>query len=209
MTVRSLRRGSIAASRAGGTLTTYTLFAAVDGQISSNHSTYSIARAGSSLALDNDADAAVGQLVAGNRYCYESFLSFDTSAVAGVVQSATLSLYGSADGSTVDFVLEARLHDWGATLETGDWVAGADLAAKTLVASYNTAGGWSTSGYNAFTSEAAFVSGINQSGSTRLVLSSSRQRNADVPPNNEYVIFYASEDSGTSRDPKLVIVSLV
>lgn len=209
MTALLARRGAIAASRAAGTPTTFTIYATVDGQISSNHTVYSTARAGANLALDNDATAATGQLLSGStEFCYESFLSFDTSSVAGTITAVTLSLYGTFDGSTQNFVAEARVHDWGATLETADFVAGADLGTKTLVASRDTASGWAAA-YNAFTSEVAFISAINQAGATRLVICSSRHRAGNTPLSDEYVVFSASEAASTTQDPKLVIEALV
>lgn len=206
------RRGAIAASRVAGTLTTYTLYATTAcGEIDSSNATYATARAGSGLSVwvpGAGQGLAVGQVAGATKTCVEGFLDFDTSGVAGTVQSVTLSLYGNQDFSTTDFTIEARLHDWGGTLETTDWVAGADLSSKTLLASYATASGWA-GGYRSFTSEAAFVANINQAGHTRFLVDSSRHVAGNSPTTDEYVNFYTSAQAGTTQDPKLVIVSLV
>ena len=140
-------------------------------------------------------------------YVFQTYLSFDTSAVTGTVSSVTLSIYGQFDNSVTDFTIEARVHDFGATLETGDYVAGASLSGKTLVASRSTASGWSTSGYNAFTSDAAFLTAINQSGSTRLLLCSDRTRSGTTPTTFEMVNGYTAEATDPNTRPKLVVVT--
>lgn len=138
---------------------------------------------------------------------YEGFLQFDTSAVAGTITSATLHLYGQADfGAGVD-TWEVRAHDWGTTLGTTDWVSRANLPSLTLVASK--AGAISTSSYNAFTSEAAFLAAINQAGSTRLLVNSLRHRTSVAPSGAEYARFESRDTGGTTTGPKLVIEALV
>lgn len=186
--------------------TTYTIFSANDGYIASNNATYSTARAGSDLN-NLSSDIYVGQDRYDSYDCYEGFVSFDTSSVLGTVSSATLSLYGGVDGSTAaDFTVNARLKSY-STLDASDWVAGASLSALTLLATFNTTG-FSTSGYNVFTSQAAFLSNINQSGVTGIILSSSRhEAGTAVAANNtdEYVRMHASVASGTTQDPRLVV----
>jgi hypothetical protein len=182
-----------------------------DGRIRSIHSVYSTARAGSSLAMDKTSAGAGSQTIgqhfdATNYTCFEMFLDFDTSSIpdTDTIESVVLSVYGNANESTTDFTVEARLHDWGPTLETADWVAGADLASKTLLATFNTAS-WTIAGYNDFTSDGAFVSNINKTGVTRLVLCSSRHRVGTTPTGLERVHIYASEQADTTQDPKLVV----
>jgi hypothetical protein len=183
----------------GGTPTTYTLFSqSGDGYLPANNP------AGPGTGVQAT-DLFVGQAV--GTY-YESFISFDTSAVAGTITAVTLSLYCFNDTSLTDFTVEARLHDWGATLENGDWVAAASLGSKTLLASKTTVG-INAAGYNDFVSEAAFPGSINQAGLTGIVLCSSRFRTGASPGGNEFVGFRGQEASGTSQDPKLVIEALV
>ena len=195
----------MAASRVAGTPTTYTIYAdASDGYIN--------ATAGNADGNGDNAFAAGAQLQVGQNVGlgYQAFLGFDTSTVVGTVTSVTLSLYGGTDASTTfDFVMEVRAHDWGTTVTTADWLSRATMATKTLVATLSTAG-YSTSGYNTLTSEAAFLAAINTSGFTRLVLSSDRWRqNLSDGGGAAYVGFLSANTSGTTQDPKLVIEALV
>lgn len=187
------------------TLTAYSSTA--DGYIESNSATYSTARAGggtlNAIAAANFCN--LGQRLGGDYYCYEAFLDFDTSSIPddATITAVELSLCGNGDDSSVtDFDLEARLHDWGASLTTADWVAGADLGGKTLLASKATSG-WSASAYNAFTENGSnFRDNINKTGVTRILICSSRHRAGNAPTGNEYVGFLAAE---WSSDPKLVV----
>lgn len=181
-----------------------------DGQIESFNATYSTARSGGTLTANTAGGSAnVGQ-VAGYA-CYEAFLSFDTSAIpdGDIITAVTLSLDGTGaiDGSDTDFTINARVYDWGASLTTADWIAGASLSGNTLVASRSTSG-WNASGYNAFTSEAAFLTAINKTGVTYLVLSSSRHEAGTTPTGNEYVGVATADTTGTTHDPKLVVTHL-
>lgn len=185
-----------------------------DGFIESSHSTtYSTARSGggSKVAPTTEVYLQVGQNYIGGfgYYLYETFLSFDTSTIpdSAIISSVTLSLHGGdyVDQSTTDFTIEARTYDWGASLTTADWVAGADLTSNTLLASRSTSG-WSTSAYNDLTENGSnFVSAINKTGITRIILCSSRTKDGNTPTGAEYVNLGASEKSGTSNDPKLSV----
>lgn len=189
------------AGRGAAAGTTHTIFGdTADGYLFS-----SLPDASASSADTAGATLWVGQAV--NQY-YESMIAFDTSVVSDVatITSVTLSLYGSNDSSVTDFTIQARMHDWATTVTTVDWVPGSGLSAKTLVATFNTAG-FNAAGYNDFTSDAAFLTNINRIGFTRLLLCSSRHASLTAPSGNEYVGFQSSNASGTSMDPKLVIVT--
>jgi hypothetical protein len=205
------RRGGLyvpeAAGGGGSTPETYTLYPSVDGVVYSNNASYATARAGGSLGA-GAGGTTVGQATFPPYYIFECFYSFDTSAVVGTVQSATFQLYGNANSSATDFIMEARLKDFGATVTTVDWVGGDSLAALPLLATFDTAG-WSLAGYNEFTSEAAFISNINQSGFTRILVASSRHRTGDAPTGDEMVDPFPASEAGTTKDPKLVIEALV
>lgn len=183
-----------------------------DGQVFSYNADYATARSTAVTANDSSVYQSTGQIyVTGTRYCYELFNKFDTSSVGAgsTVTVATYSLYGYADLSTTDdFTIEARIRDWGATLELADWVAGDSLGDYTLVASHATSGGWSTSAYTALTSESAFLTSISKTGTTYVMANSSRHRTGDGPSGSEYVTAYSSDDAtggGTDRDPKLYV----
>lgn len=193
---------------------TYTIFTtANDGHVQSTGSPtsdYASARTGGTLAADTTASSRyTGQVEFFGYICNEVFFDFDTSTVVGTITSAILSWYGKTDSSTTDFVIQARLDDFGATVTTADWVSGANLGSFTLLATYATSGGWSTAAYNVFT-DVAFPANVNKTGSTRIMLSSDRHLAGTSPgvSGSEQVEGYMSEDAGTTRDPKLVVVSV-
>lgn len=181
-----------------------------DGYINSGDTTYANARAGTGSVLSastGGSTALLGQLLAAGSYsCREAFVSFDTSSIddAATITAAVLSIYWDDDFTDDgDFTIEARAHDWGATLTTADFVAGASLSSKTLLASLGTAS-WAT-GYNNLTSESAFVSAVNKTGTTYVLLASSDQRLNTAPTGQHYVSLQMAETSGTSQDPKLTV----
>lgn len=181
-----------------------------DAEVSSTDATYTTARSGSALVANTGTDPAVGQLHGISGYtCYETFLRFDTSAIpdGDVVSAATVAIGRSNDSTGTDFTLEARARDWGATVETADFVAGASLGGLTLLASTNagtmTAGGVLTT----LTSTGSFPGAINKTGFTSMVLVSDRHRSADVPGNftNEFIRIYPGDNPGTTLDPTLTV----
>lgn len=198
--------------RTKGTVTT--VFSdASDGSITSSSTTYSTARAGSSLTPSTTSAAeTVGQnRAASTRFCFEGFVSFDTSSIpdTDTVSDAVLSIYGAGDSSTTDFTMNARTSNWGATLTTGDWVAGASLSGLTLLATYSTASGWSAVAYNDFSSGVNMPAAIDKAGITYILLSSSRHEAGNDPAGNEFVNWYAAEQAGTTQDPKLTVTHAV
>lgn len=150
--------------------------------------TYATARAGSSLAALANA-ATVGQQT--GYTVYQVFIKFDTSSIpdGDEITSATLELYLGTDGSATDFVVQARLHDWGASVTTADWVAGADLSGKTLLATLDSNGIGATGALKAFTSDAAFKSNISKTGITYILLCSKEQVDDSAPTANEFLTF--------------------
>lgn len=197
--------------RTAGTVTT--VFAdASDGYLSSSDSAYATARAGAALAATTGAtDLQVDQFSNGStRFIRVSYVSFDTSAISDsdVVSSVALDLWLTTDSSTTDFTVEARDYDWGATLTTTDWVAGASVSGLPLSASLATSGIGSTGAYKTFTSDPSFTSVTNiKTGIVHLLLHSSRFRNGDAPANGvtEGVNFQEADNTGTTQDPKLTI----
>lgn len=182
---------------------TYTVFgSAQDGFINTPRAT---ATGEGQYTFTAEGYVAVGQ--DSFNYAHEGFLAFDTSAVAGEITSVTLFLSGRENGSATDFIVEARLYDWGENLTGADWRAAADLGGLPLLATFHT-GGFALNSYNEFVSETAFPANINQSGTTRLLLCSSRFRAGTAPSGNEYVHFHEADTAGESQDPKLVIEAL-
>ena len=192
-------------------MTTYTIYADTsDGYLQSSNAAYATARSGGGgLTAYTTGSIIVGQSFYGGAtyYIFEGFLGFDTSPIGAgsTVTAATLSLDGQTDNSTTDFTIEAWSRDWGTAITTADWVAGASLSGLTLVASYASSG--FTFVYNDFTSEAAFLAAINLTGYTRILLASAKTNANTAPTGDEYITFRAAEASGTSQDPKLVVIA--
>lgn len=193
--------------RTRGTVTT--VFAGTgDGTVYSTSTTYSTARSGSGLSVDNGSEMGVGQSFFSPDYgCHESFLSFDTSAVGGGITVVELALRLTVDQSDTDFTVEARESAWTAGgLTTADWVAGASLGTPTLLASLSTSGIGATGSYKTFTSQAAFLTATGMgTGTVAMLLCSSRHRGNNTPSGFEDVYFSSADASGTTQDPKLTI----
>lgn len=196
-------------------MTTFTIYAdATDGYLSSSDASYSNARAGSgTLAADAAGNSLIvgQQLTGGLYYAWEAFLSFDTSLIGAgaVVSSATLRTTASSLNFGTACTINTRSRDWGAGLTTGDFVAGASLSGDTLVASVTSSSLNSTGiGFGSnHTSEVAMLSAINTTGSTRFILSSSRHQGNNTPTGDEYFAFYSSDQSGTTKDPRLTVIA--
>lgn len=184
-------------------MTTVIYSDAADGYIGSADNSYGLARAGTGAVLTaNGTNLAVGQDAdVTTKGCYETFISFDTSSITGPT-TTSLQLYGLADGSTLDFTAQAYLYDWGSTLTTADWVPGGSLSALTALGTWESSG--YTAAYNIFSD---FDDNLDLSGSTRILIASDRLAIGNAPTTElpEYVVFYSSEASGTTTDPKLVI----
>lgn len=174
----------------------------VEGGIGSADAVYANARAGAGLF--GSASLLMGQYGAYN--IYEAFLRFDTSFLGtDTITSAVLSLYVNNNSSVTDFIAEARLHPWGATLETADWVAGASLSGLTLLATLDTSA-VTGAAYNDFT-DVALPANINKTGFTNIMLSSSNHRLGNAPTADEYLGVDTKANGGTTTGPKLTIVS--
>ena len=185
---------------------------AADGNLQSRDAAgnYAAARAGTGdvgvSAFGNQIMA--GQLLSGSMYVIEGHVSFDTSVIpdGDLIASASMTLVSKADNSTADFTIEARVSDWGATLEAADWVAGASLASLPRVATYPTASGWTVDSQYTFTEDGTnFRTNLNKTGTTFLILCSDKTVAGTAPASSEYVTAYSSEELGTTKDPVLTI----
>lgn len=192
-------------------MTTVTIYSdTADGYCNSSSTSYTSASNGTGVgASPAPVVGYVGQyIIGGTTYVVNlGYLKFDTSSIPddAEITSVTLSCYGYNDLSTTDFTVEARLHDWGASLTSADWIAGSALSGKTLLASRSSSG-WNTSGYNTFTENGSnFRNNINKTGTTYIVLCSAEHTAQSPPTNDEYIGLYFSDETGTSKDPKLEI----
>lgn len=184
-----------------------------DGEILSHDNfadDYASARAGSAFfSVDNTGTA----IKVGQRYnagltwylLYEGFVGFDTSGIpdSDEITDAHVSLYINADATSPDFTVVMYANDWGASLTSGDWVAGASLSGLTVVGSYPTSG-FAVNSYHDL-GGSGLAEEINPTGFTRVLIASSRLRDGNAPSGDEYFEFRASEQTGTTQDPKLVV----
>jgi len=112
-------------------------------QIDSSASAYLTARAGFSLLATAQPTylTRVGQWKAdgGDYKVHQAFWAFNLSAmdVGAAVSSAALAFVGTNEGSEA-FTIELRQANWRA-IDTGDWVAGADLGEGDILATWDTA----------------------------------------------------------------------
>ena len=175
--------------------------------IGSSDATYATARAGSNLTLSPTIPAGnnVGQTtVTGVYYVNQNFEQFDTSYIGSgsTVSAVVYEASCNWDVSTTDFVIEGRIHDFGALpVATDDWVAGADLSSKTLVVTLATSG-ITVNDYNTYT-DVALPANINKTGYTRLLFCSKEQTDNSTPTGDEYVAM----DSGQWFNPPRMTIT--
>lgn len=172
------------AKKAGGSLS-FTPESHVGGIYSSN-ATYLTARSGSGLvASDGAGTPSFGQGRSGATYfCTETFFEFDTSSIpdTATVLSATLTVTLAGQTGHIDgTVAQARLYDFGATVTTGDWIAGASLGAQTLLATAPITNLTNNFSATIFTAESAFAANVNKTGTTRIVLCTDTQVAGTAP----------------------------
>jgi hypothetical protein len=187
------------------TLTVYA--GTADSSVRSSATSWTDARAGTGTATlsvrDTGNDMTVGITNADSDEIQEGFLGFDTSAIGQTnsVISATLALYLMTT-KTGAWNVEARAKDWSTTVDTGDWVAGADWTGNALLATLSTYGSLN---YASFTSQAAFAGAVNRGGTTGIVLCSETIASATNPAAIQSLQFRTADQSGTTNDPKLTV----
>lgn len=178
-----------------------------DNRVNCSDATYLTARSGGGTLSAGTVSAtthSAGQAESGGTFtCYQYFLAFDTSSIpdGATITDATLSVYLNTDSSGTDHVQEARSKDWDTTVDTGDYVAGANWTGQTLLASISTSG-IGAAGYKAFTSEAALLSSINKTGYTRMVICSDRF-GAGTAPGAGTSEFIGWQTGDAANPPKL------
>lgn len=186
-------------------IVTTVVYGTVDGAVHGLAINYTTARNGGTVgAAYTTAELTTGQQLSGGAYNLRQYFGdFDTSFIGAgnTVLSAVLELYFTIDDSDTDFVLEARLYDWGGgAITLPDWRP-PPLGIYPPVASLNTLG-LALATYTPFTN-ISFQTSINKTGHTRFFLSSDRLRNGIAPTGDEFVTFESY--NGTNK-PKLTIV---
>lgn len=187
-----------------------TLYASANsGGLLCQHGTYATARSGAgTLSITPANDARLGQRFAFGTtyYCWEYGLEFDLSSLpaGAIIQSATLSLWLTADDSATDFTIEARKFDYGAAYTTADFVAGASISSSTLVAQRSTSGIGADGAYKALT-DVAMVANLTVGTTNRFLIASSLQKDGTTPTGSEYITSYYDNNGGDDKRPKLDI----
>lgn len=167
---------------------------------------YNFQRSRTSGTLSTSSETlAVGQLISSGYLLYQSFLSFDTSAIEDnmAVTSAILSLYLYSDSSAQDFVVEIRKYQW-ETLTTTTWIPGQLVSNYPLLTSLPVS---PSGGYNSFPSSPELCENINFTGNTQFIMVSDRFTQGIPPATDvfELVSWQSADYIGTTRDPKLTI----
>ena len=172
------------------------------GRVYSASATYSTARSGGGALLQNS-EFWVGQQT--GYTVHESFLDFDTSGLPdnAVISNCDLAINVINDLSATDFTIKASLRDYGSALTTADYVAGASLAALTLLASKSTSG-IATNEYISLTPESAFNSNVSLTANTRIILFSSLLEAGTTPTETDIIII-----DSTTYVPQLTITYTV
>ena len=198
MGVYNIIYGALADNVVGATSTTYATARAMTSPTLGTVGALTL-----SISLNASTRGVGNEFVTPNYNCVQGFIAFNTSSVVGPITSATLTLVAQTDISTTDFTIEARLKDWGLTVDTGDAVAGANLSALPLLATLATST-LAGAGRYSFT-DVALGTNINTSDFTRILLCSDGQTNNTTPTTPSYVAFTAADNTGTTNDPRLDI----
>lgn len=198
--------------------TTSTFYPSSDGAVGSRNSTFTNVRNGVNLFVNTTSNGivcyvGVGYYAPGGSSCNSDrgFLVFNTSAIdsGDTLDSATLSLTAqfknNADNSGYDYiaVVESNL-DNGSYPTTGDWDSGGSVEGSNQIDMGSITANNTT--YHDFTLNATGEGWVNFGGTTQFCLKSGDDIQNHQPSNQNRVGFNALEYSGTSSDPKLVIV---
>ena len=167
---------------------------------------YAAADAATATRQTQVTEMYVGNYFSTSWYLDQTFLAFNTSALAAAtITSWTLELYLASVGRNIDTHLqEIYASAWGGdTVVAGDWVAAASLG--TRLAYFDTTG--ATSGaYKSFTIEDSGAA-INKSGITGFVLTTDTYRLATDPQSagNSQIDWYGADFGPNTYPPKLTV----
>jgi len=174
-----------------------------DGRIYTSNAVYDTAWTAASGTVDSS-NTGIGQFISGGTYSiFRSFFYFDTSPIPddATITNGTLKLYGNTDVSDTDFLM---------TIQNGQPTYPTDPMAAT---DYNkvyysgdggslTTVGFTTTGYNNIPLNAAGLTWISKTGTTKLCVRSSREIAGTAPTGNEIVAVEVAEGA---HDPQLVV----
>ncbi len=192
------------------TLTVYSTSA--DGDIKSSDPIWSNARAGTGTIVARDSSSnEVGQINLTEYEVYQAFISFDTSSipVGSTINSAAVEVEVTTKNfspSCTD-VLNTYSYDWGASVTTADFVAGASLSSLYQVDQYGMCNifalplGWRSIVYDTVNADNWVVAG----GTTKLLLASDQQENNIPLSSSSSNTFEFAEGNGSSTGARLTV----
>lgn len=181
-----------------------------DGRVNSTGGTWAIIGAGSGTLSVNTTETNnwIGESFGGSS-SNQAFLSFDTSTLgsSGVVTAVTLTLTSDGTQSSKTANIEARGYNWTSALATSAWRAwGSTYSGLSLLASL-AASSWTATDAtaNGLTSQSAFPAYINTTGTTHFMVGSGFMTSTAAPSADDWLGFYYADQTGTTRDPTLVV----
>ncbi len=180
------------------------------GYLYCSSSSYASARDGSGTKTERSDTAymVAGQTESSGTYiCNQAFMQFDTSVVPDdeEITSVRLTWFPTLT-ATGNELLEARFVDWGGTIETSDFIAGASLGDAPLLATFDptSANDYGQPMWGTFVPTEDFASYINVTGNTRIHVSSREQRLGNAPTGS---MSHQLDLSPSSRAPTLIVVT--
>lgn len=193
-------------------MTRYVFFSqSTDGFLRSSSGTYSSARAGTGIVVDNTSSYMyAGQRLATSTYfLYEGFISFDTSTIATteVIANASILLHLLAVNGSVGAAsnpLYARGRAYGTSLDTGDWVPADSLSSSSLFGQTAAALTANSSIHLPLADPGNNSGRISRSTTTQFVIDTQNTEASTTPTGDEYVQINTSE-IGTLNDPILLV----
>jgi len=200
----------ITSGSVGNTTDTFFSNASGDGRTSTNEGTFADNRAGTGTFYSVNTSGASQIFYEDTNYAMSAlYFPFDTSSISSgaTVSAATFSVYGDATGMNTPARGVGLLQSAQASLTaltTSDWVP----ASYTEIATRKNIASLSTGAYNdyALTNLAVVAKG---SGFTKLMLLNGPIIDNDSVSGSWYFAFFMSDQSGTTNDPKLVVVHTV
>lgn len=176
---------------------------------SSTWSTVRDATDGSGVSKDPTTAVIETRIAAGNYYIERAVFLFDTSSLpdGATISSAVLSLCSTSDGAyknedttSVEIVSSNPAANNNINNADYDQLGTTSFASKNLSA-------WTTSDgtYNDFTLNASGIAAISKTGVTKLGARIGKDLNNSAPSGINQLYIYFSGQSGTDKDPKLVI----
>lgn len=181
-----------------------------DGRVRSSDNNYNTALQGNGTLNVDTTGATLGTFGQTTAYSiFQYFLEFGYTldadhSIIDAYMAFTVAFQGD---SQINRSLELREHNWGATVETFNFRTPGQLASYPLLGSVTTVEESAVKSVLRVGSE-ALRERLQTTGTLKLVASTSRNRLSDAPFADETTNVYTANESGTTRDPHLVLTGL-